>query len=162
MNKAAVFFEKHNMKDRIRHFDESSATVELAAAAIGCPLEQIAKTISLHTEMPCGCMVIVAAGDAKIDNRKFKSAFHRKAALLKREEVEPLTGYPVGGVCPFGLKPGVKVYLDISLKRFETVYTACGTPNSVIGLTADELWRFAEPVGWIDVCKGWREAGTTE
>lgn len=155
MNQAVRFFQERNLEKRIQVFDESSATVELAAAAIGCQPEEIAKTISLHTASIEGCMLIVAAGDGKIDNAKFKARFGHKAVMLKREEVELFTGHPVGGVCPFVLKEGVKVYLDVSLKRFQTVYTACGTPNSVIGLTPDELWKLAESADWVDVCKGW-------
>lgn len=153
MNRAIDFLKVRGMEARIREFDCSSATVELAAAAIGCPPEQIAKTLSFAGKD--GSILIVAAGDAKIDNSKFKAQYREKAVMLPREQVEALTGYPVGGVCPFAVKEGASVYLDISLKRFETVYTACGTDNCVIGLTLAELEQLSAHRGWVDVCKNW-------
>lgn len=155
MNQVAEFFKNHGLLDRIQAFDTSSATVELAARAIGCPMEQIAKTISLHSGD--GCRLIVAAGDAKIDNQKYKAQFGQKAVMLGRDEVPAFTGHPVGGVCPFIVKEGVQVYLDVSMKRFLTVYTACGAPNSVIGLTLPELEQYSGFIGWVDICKGWQD-----
>lgn len=156
MNQVTIFFETEGLGGRIRIFDASSATVELAAQAVGCPAAQIAKTISLTAED--GCILLVAAGDAKIDNGKFKSFFGRKAVMLAREQVPLLTGHPVGGVCPFLCKAGTTVWLDSSLKRFQLVYTACGDANSVIGLSLPELERFSGYTDWVDVCKNWQTA----
>ena len=134
-------------------FEESSATVELAAQAVGCEPKRIAKTLSfLVEEKP---ILIVAAGDAKIDNSKYKAFFHTKAKMLSRDEVENLIGHNVGGVCPFGINEGVTVYLDESLKRFETVFPAAGSSNSAIQLTIPELEKYSASTGWVDVCKNW-------
>lgn len=139
---------------RILELDASSATVELAAKALGCEPERIAKTLSFYgPEHP---ILIVAAGDAKIDNAKFKHRFGLKARMLKAEEVEEAIGHAPGGVCPFGVKDGTEVYLDESLRRFETIYPACGTSNSAICLTPAELEQFSKSNGWVDVCKGWQ------
>lgn len=154
MNPVMAFFTEQGLSERVREFDVSSATVELAAQAVGCQPEQIAKTLSFQAED--GCVLIVAAGDARIDNGKYKSVFGRKAAMLSREDVPALTGHPVGGVCPFLLKDGVLVYLDSSLKRFDVVYAACGSPNSAVGLTPEELHKLSNAAGWIDVCKDWQ------
>ena len=146
-----AWFRALGMEDRVREFEVSSATVDLAAQALGVEGARIAKTLSFKTEE--GCMLILAAGDARIDNRKFKDRFHFKARMLSAEEVPELTGHPVGGVCPFGCKPGVPVYLDESLKRFTTVFPAVGSPSSAIELDLEELFRYAKALEWIDVCK---------
>ena len=139
------------MEDRGLEFDVSSATVELAAKAIGVEGARIAKTLSFKT--PEGCMLILAAGDARVDNHKFKERFHMKARMLTADEVLELVGHPVGGVCPFGCNEGVPVYLDESLKRFETVFPAVGSANSAIELNLDELFRYSKAIEWVDVCK---------
>lgn len=148
------YFKQFGIDSRIREFETSSATVELAAEAIGCAPERIAKTISFKVGEKA--VLIVAAGDAKIDNSKFKAQFHTKAKMLTPEEVEHLVGHSVGGVCPFGINEGVDVYLDISLKRFDSVYPACGSSNSVIELTLEELEKYSGYTEWIDVCKNWQ------
>ena len=139
------------MEDRVLEFDVSSATVELAAKAVGVEGARIAKTLSFKT--PEGCMLILAAGDARVDNHKFKERFHMKARMLTADEVLALVGHPVGGVCPFGCNEGVPVYLDESLKRFETVFPAVGSANSAIELNLDELFRYSKAIEWVDVCK---------
>lgn len=153
-NPAIQYFEKQGMGGHIRQFDGSSATVELAAAAIGCQPEQIAKTLSF--KQGDGCLLVVAAGDARIDNAKFKARFGMKATMLTAEQVLQHVGYPVGGVCPFALKQEVPVYLDESLKRFTTVFAACGSPNSVIQLTLEQLMLHSGSQTWVDVCKNWQ------
>lgn len=155
IEKARRYLEGFGAADRILELPESSATVELAAQALGCEPERIAKTISFYGEE--GVILIVAAGDAKIDNKRFKEKFGLKAKMLTVEDAEKLIGHAVGGVCPFGVNKGVKVFLDESLKRFDTVYPACGSSNSAIKLTISELEKFAAPEGWADVCKGWRD-----
>ena len=154
---AKAHLKKYGLEDRIRLFDVSSATVELAAAALGCEDCRIAKTLSFMPAEGDGCILIVAAGDTKIDNAAFKAQFGVKARMLQPEEVERRVGHAVGGVCPFGVNDGVNVYLDNSLRRFDKVYPACGTPNSAVELTLAELETAAEPEGWTDVCKGWCE-----
>ena len=145
---------RFGFEDRITLFDVSSATVELAAQAVGCAPAMIAKTLSFDVN---GTVVLIlAAGDAKIDNSKYKAQFACKARMLAHEEAESRIGHAVGGVCPFGVNDGVKVYLDISLKRFETVYPACGTANSAVRLSPTELELCAMPEAWIDVCKNWQ------
>lgn len=139
------------MEDRVLEFDVSSATVELAAQALQCEGCRIAKTLSFHVGDKV--VLIVSAGDAKIDNKKYKAQFGKKAKMLSYEETEPLIGHPVGGVCPFAVNDGVKVYLDESLKRFETVFPACGSANSAIELTIPELEQYSNADGWVDVCK---------
>lgn len=148
---AKAHLEKYNLADRIQLFDVSSATVELAAQAVGVEGARIAKTLSFKLES--GCILILAAGDARIDNKKYKATFHKKASMPSAEEVLEQIGHPVGGVCPFGIKPGVPVYLDESLKRFDIVYPAAGTGNSAVKLTIDELYTCSEAIGWVDVCK---------
>ena len=148
-----AYFAQYNMQNRIQEFAVSSATVELAAEALHTEAKRIAKTLSFMVEDKP--VLIVAAGDAKIDNPKFKAQFHTKAKMLGFDEVEPLVGHAVGGVCPFGVPDGVDVYLDISLKRFETVFPACGSANSAIELTIPELEQYAGYISWIDVCKAW-------
>jgi len=140
-------------EDRIQLFDVSSATVELAAQAVGCEPAMIAKTLSF--DVGGAVVLILAAGDAKIDKQKYKAQFSTKAKMLAHDEAEERTGHAVGGVCPFGVKDGVQIYLDISLKRFETVYPACGTANSAVRLSPDELEQCSRPIAWIDVCKNW-------
>ncbi len=147
------YFAQYNIQDRIQEFVVSSATVELAAEALHTDAKRIAKTLSFMVEDKP--VLIVAAGDAKIDNPKFKAQFHTKAKMLGFDEVEPLVGHAVGGVCPFGVRDGVAVYLDISLKRFETVFPACGSANSAIELTIPELEQYSGFASWIDVCKAW-------
>ncbi len=146
-----AWFRALGMEDRVREFTVSSATVELAALALGVEGARIAKTLSFKT--PEGCMLILAAGDARIDNHKFKDKFHMKAKMLTADEVLELVGHPVGGVCPFGCKEGIPVYLDESLKRFTTVFPAVGSPSSAIELNLDELFRYSRALEWIDVCK---------
>ena len=155
IEKVREYFKAFGMVDRILEFDVSSATVELAAQAVGCEPERIAKTLSFM--LPEGPILIVAAGDAKIDNRKFKDQFHTKAKMLTPDEVVELVGHAIGGVCPFGINEGVTVYLDESLKRFETVFPACGSSNSAIELTIPDLEKYSGYSAWIDVCKGWGE-----
>ena len=147
------YFEPFDMADRIREFPVSSATVELAAAALGCEGCRIAKTLSFSVDG--AAVLIVAAGDARVDNGKFKAFFHTKARMLTPQEAADLVGHAVGGVCPFGVNEGVTTYLDVSLRRFETVFPACGSSNSAIELTLPELEKYSQAKAWIDVCKGW-------
>ena len=152
-----AFLKEQGLEGRIHEFDSSSATVALAAEALGTEPARIAKTLSFVNGDTC--ILIVAAGDAKIDNRKFKDFFGRKATMLAPDEVLRLTGHAVGGVCPFAVNPGVKIYLDASLRRFETVFPACGSSNSAIELTISELEQYSRFDAWVDVCKGWRAEG---
>ena len=147
------YFEPYGMADRIREFPVSSATVELAAAALGCEGCRIAKTLSFSVDE--AAVLIVAAGDARVDNGKFKAFFHTKARMLSPQEAADLVGHAVGGVCPFGVNEGVSTYLDVSLRRFETVFPACGSSNSAIELTLPELEKYSQAKAWIDVCTGW-------
>lgn len=151
MERARAHLEKYGLADRILEFDVSSATVALAAQALGCEPEHIAKTLSF--ERGEGALLILAAGDARIDNAKFKQRFGMKARMLSTDRVEPLIGHAVGGVCPFGVRPGVEVYLDASLRRFDVIYPAAGTPKSAVRLSVPELERASEAIGWVDVCK---------
>lgn len=151
IDKVKAHFRKFDMEDKILEFDVSSATVELAAQAIGCEPERIAKTLSFYVEE--NAILIVAAGDAKIDNSKYKKTFHCKAKMIPGTEVEEHIGHAVGGVCPFGINDGIKIYLDESLKRFETVFPACGSSNSAIELTISELEQYSGFDSWVDVCK---------
>lgn len=148
------YFKKWDMEERVIELDVSSATVDLAAQAIGCEPKRIAKSLSFMVSDEA--ILIVAAGDAKIDNPKYKAQFGTKAKMLKADEVLELIGHEVGGVCPFGINEGVSVYLDESLKRFDTVYPACGSSNSVIELTIEELEKYSNYSSWVDVCKGWQ------
>lgn len=150
MEELTNYFKEYNLDSRIKTFP-SSATVELAAKALNCSPENIAKTLSFDVNN--NTILIVTSGDMKIDNAKFKNKFNVKPRMLKFEEVEEKTGYPVGGVCPFNLKGNVIVFLDISLKRFHYIYPACGTPNSAILLCIDELEKYSDFKEWIDVCK---------
>ena len=151
IEKGRAYLARFGMEDRILEFPVSSATVELAAAALGVEGARIAKTLSFKRED--GCILIVAAGDARIDNHKFKELFHMKAKMLTLDEVLELVGHPVGGVCPFGINEGINVYLDESLKRFTTVFPAVGSGNSAIELTLDELYRVANARAWVDGCR---------
>lgn len=151
VEKVKDFFAKYGMENRIKEFSVSSATVELAADALECEPCRIAKTLSFMVGSKP--ILIVAAGDAKIDNRKYKAQFGTKAKMLKPDDTVSLIGHPVGGVCPFAVNEGVTVYLDISLKRFDTVFPACGSSNSAIELTIAELEKYSSYFSWIDVCK---------
>lgn len=151
IEKGRAYFRQFGMEDRVREFEQSSATVELAAQAVGVEPARIAKTLSF--KKGDGCILVLAAGDARIDNRKFKDFFHMKAKMPTPDEVLELVGHPVGGVCPFGINDGVEVYLDESMRRFETVFPAVGSANSAIELDLDELYRYSGAKQWIDVCK---------
>ena len=147
------YFAGFGMAGRVLEFDVSSATVDLAAQALGVKPERIAKTLAFENGE--ACFLVVTAGDAKIDNTKFKAVFKMKASMLNPDDALRLTGHAVGGVCPFALPPGVPVYLDVSMKRFETVFPTCGSSSSAIELTCDELYRTSTALAWVDVCKGW-------
>ena len=150
------YLKQWNYEDKIQEFDESSATVELAAHAVGVIPAQIAKTLSFKVDD--ACVLIVAAGDAKIDNHKYKQYFHAKAKMLTQEEVIDFTGHAIGGVCPFAVdRSRVKVYLDVSMKRFDIMYPAAGSSSSAVKLTIPELETCSGYEEWIDVCKGWQE-----
>lgn len=152
IERVRAYFRERNMEDRVQEFEVSSATVELAAKALNVKGQRIAKTLSFHVDDHV--VLIVAAGDAKIANPKYKAQFHTKAKMLSHEEAETLIGHAVGGVCPFAVNEGVDVYLDESLKRFETVFPACGSSNSAIELTIPELEANCDHFqGWVDVCK---------
>lgn len=153
IDRVKTYFRQYGMEEKVKEFDVSSATVELAAQALSCEPARIAKTLSFMVDGHA--MLIVAAGDVKIDNHKYKEQFHTKAKMLSPEEAETLVGHAIGGVCPFAVNEGVTVYLDESLKRFETVFPACGSSNSAIELTISELEKYALPVQWVDVCKGY-------
>ena len=151
IKKGRAYFRQFGMEDRVQEFSVSSATVELAALALGVDGARIAKTLSF--KKGDSCILIPAAGDARIDNRKFKEKFHMKAKMPSPDEVLELVGHPVGGVCPFGINDGIDVYLDESLKRFTTVFPAVGSGNSAIELNLDELFKYSNAIEWIDVCK---------
>lgn len=153
IEKVRACFEQFGIADRILEFPVSSATVELAAQALHCEPSHIAKTLSFTG--PDGPILVVAAGDTRVHNAKFKSQFGVKAKMLSREDAETQIGHAVGGVCPFAVNPGVQVYLDVSMKRFPTVFPACGSSNSAIELTMEELERYSNALGWVDVCKDW-------
>ncbi|MDF2548506.1 MAG: hypothetical protein K0R93_3404 [Anaerosolibacter sp.] len=155
IDKVREYLKRWNKDEMILEFDVSSATVELAAQALHCEPERIAKTLSFKVDD--NYILIVAAGDTKIDNAKFKGLFKTKAKMLAPDEVIEFVGHEIGGVCPFGVNDNVRVYLDISLRRFNTVFPACGSSNSAIELTPDELEKYSNSLGWIDVCKGWQE-----
>ena len=148
-----AYFKTCGREGDVLEFPVSSATVELAAQALGVIPARIAKTLSFLVEDRC--ILILAAGDAKIDNKKYKAQFHTKANMLLAGQVEPLTGHAVGGVCPFANPEGTTAYLDVSLKRFDTVFPAAGSPNSAIELSCAELEAFSHSAGWVDVCKDW-------
>ena len=153
IEKVRAYFQELGIEERIMEFDESSATVELAAEAVGTEPERICKTLSF-LKPEGGCVLIQAAGDARIDNRKFKDQFHFKAKMLKADQVVEYTGHAIGGVCAFGIeRDDVDVYCDESLKRFETVFPACGSANSAAEFTPEELEKYSNASGWIDVCR---------
>lgn len=156
IEKVRAYFRECGMEDRVLEFSESSATVALAAQVLGVAEARIAKTLSFQVKDRV--VLIVMAGDARIDNPKYKARFAAKAKMLGHDEAAELVGHAVGGVCPFAVNEGVEVYLDESLKRFGTVFPACGSASSAIELTIAELEQYAKPVGWVDVCKGWRDA----
>ena len=153
IEKVKAYFKECGMEEKVQELDVSSATVELAAAALHCEPQRIAKTLSFMVDGHA--VLVVAAGDAKIDNPKYKAQFGTKAKMLSLEEVETMVGHAVGGVCPFAVNEGVDVYLDVSLKRFTTVFPACGSSNSAIELTIPELEEHSGYIGWVDVCKGY-------
>ena len=153
IEKVKAYFKEHGMEDRVRELDMSSATVELAAAALNCEPQRIAKTLSFMVDGHA--VLVVTAGDARIDNAKYKTQFSTKAKMLSPEEAETLVGHAVGGVCPFAVNEEVEIYLDVSLKRFDTVFPACGSSNSAIELTIAELEEYSGYIGWVDVCKGY-------
>lgn len=155
IEKVKKYFAEYGMEDKVLEFDVSSATVELAAEALGCEPARIAKTLSFRRDE--GCLIVVMAGDAKIDNKKFKQKFAMKARMLSAEEVDTLVGHAIGGVCPFAINEDIPVYLDVSMRRFDTVFPACGSSNSAIELTCDQLEQYSHSLEWVDVCKGWQD-----
>jgi prolyl-tRNA editing enzyme YbaK/EbsC (Cys-tRNA(Pro) deacylase) len=151
LEEAKTYLVNKGYGDRIRIFEVSSATVELAAVAVGTEPARIAKSLTFMVgEQP---VMIIAAGNAKVSNSKYKAYFHKKAKMLTRDEVNALIGHDVGGVCPFGIHDGVEVYLDVSLQRFDLVYPACGSSNSAVELTPNELDKLSGSKAWIDVCE---------
>ena len=155
IEKVKAYFSSVGIAERVLEFDVSSATVALAAEALHCEPARIAKTLSFLSGE--SAILVVAAGDAKVDNARFKAEFGMKAKMLTPEDAVRLIGHAVGGVCPFAVNEGVPVYLDESLRRFDTVYPACGSSNSAIELTIPELEKYSRCERWVDVCKGWRE-----
>ncbi len=153
VERARAHLQKYGLEGRILEFGQSSATVEEAAQAVGCGPERIAKTLSFLAGEDA--LLIVTAGDARIDNAKYKGRFGAKARMIPGGEVEERIGHAVGGVCPFGVKNGVKVYLDVSLRRFQSVFPACGAANNAIELTIPELEKTSRYEAWVDVCKDW-------
>ena len=151
MERARAYLASKGLEDRIMEFEESSATVELAARLVGCEPSRIAKTLSFHVGDRVA--LVLFAGDARVDNRKFKDTFHSKAKMLAASEAEELIGHGVGGVCPFGVNEGCDVYLDESLRRFDVVYPAAGNAASAVRLTLDELEEACSPCAWVDVAK---------
>lgn len=155
IEKVREYFKQFQADDRIVEFSTSSATVELAAQAVGCNPERIAKSLTFVGDERT--IMIVMAGDAKVDNAKYKAYFHYKAKMLPTADAEKLVGHAVGGVCPFAVENGVEVYLDESLKRFTTVYPACGSANSAIELSIAQLEEYSQNfIAWVDVTKGWQ------
>ena len=151
IEKVREFMKQHGMEDKILEFSVSSATVELAAEAVGTEGKRIAKSLSFLVDGKA--VMIVAAGDGRIDNKKYKAEFSCKAKMLTPEQVDDMIGHSIGGVCPFAVNDGVQVYLDESLKRFETVFPACGSSNSAIELTLEELQKYSGAEKWVDICK---------
>ena len=151
IEKVRAYFKTLGIEDKIQEFDVSSATVELAAQALCCDEARIAKSITMNINGEC--VIIVTAGDVKIDNPKYKAEFSTKAKMLTHEQALEMTGHAVGGICPFALNDGCRVYLDESLKRFDYVYPACGSSNSAVKLTPDELEKYSHSIKWVDVCK---------
>ena len=157
ISRVRAYLQPLGLEGRIREFEVSSATVELAARAAGVIPARIAKSLSLM--LPEGPILLVTAGDARIDNPRFKAQFRAKAKMLSAEEVALRIGHAVGGVCPFAINGDVRTWLDVSLKRFDTVFPACGSANSAIELSCDALEAAAQNfAGWVDVCKGWQDA----
>ena len=153
IERARKYFSDMGIEDRVREFEVSSATVEKAAEAVGCQPMRIAKSLSFMIKgVPT---IVVVAGEARIDNRKFKDEFSAKAKMIDPNELEELVGHEMGGICPFGIKDGVDVFLDISLKLFETVFPACGSDNSAIELSIEEMEKYSNYIKWVDVCKNW-------
>jgi prolyl-tRNA editing enzyme YbaK/EbsC (Cys-tRNA(Pro) deacylase) len=152
IEKVREYFKQFGIEDKIQELENSSATVELAAKALNTEPARIAKSLSFKVEEKA--ILIICAGDVKIDNAKYKALFKAKAKMLTPDEVVEFIGHEIGGVCPFGIKEGVNVYLDESLKRFTTVFPACGSSNSAIELTIPELEKYSNYTQWIDVCKG--------
>ncbi|RYL94309.1 YbaK/EbsC family protein [Sporolactobacillus sp. THM7-4] len=152
-----TYFQQFNREKDIIELELSSATVDLAAKALHVEPERIAKTLAFRGEDRVGAMLVVSAGDAKIDNKKFRHTFGFKAHMLSPEETLNLVGHAVGGVCPFALKHDWPVFMDVSLQRFERVFPACGSSTSAIELTIDELYQYGKAKEWVDVCKGWQE-----
>lgn len=155
IDKVRAYFRSLGMEDRVLEFEHSSATVELAAEALNCEPKRIAKTLSF--KIGDAAILIVTAGDAKIDNAKYKARFGSKAKMLTPDEAVEMIGHAVGGVCPFAVNDGVTVYLDESLKRFETVFPACGSSNSAIEMTIPDLETYSGYTDWVNVCKAWEE-----
>ena len=155
IERVKAYFRELGIENRIKEFDVSSATVELAAEALGCEGKRIAKSLSFMIDGKA--ILVVCAGDGKVDNAKYKARFGAKAKMLTPDEAVSLVGHAVGGVCPFAVNDGVDIYLDISLKRFETVFPACGSSNSAIELTICELEKYSNYIEWVDVCKAWQE-----
>ena len=153
LEKVLNYFDSVGLKERVKVFEQSSATVELAALAVGCEPAHIAKTMSFLQGDKA--ILIVTAGDARIENKKYKALFHQKAKMIPWDDVESYIGHAPGGVCPFEINKGVDTYLDVSLKRFETVYPAAGSDNSAVALSIDELEKHSRSKGWIDICKDW-------
>ena len=153
IEKVREYFKGFGIDNRILEFDVSSATVELAAEALGCEGKRIAKSLSFNVNGEA--ILVVCAGDGKVDNAKYKATFGVKAKMLTPDEAVTLIGHAVGGVCPFAVNDGVKIYLDESLKRFETVFPACGSSNSAIEMTIAELEKYSSYLEWVDVCKNW-------
>lgn len=153
IDKVKEYFSQFGKEQDVQEFQVSSATVDLAAAALGVEGARIAKSMSFYEKEGDGCLIVVTAGDQKVDNSKFKHFFCMKARMLKGDDVERLTGHAPGGVCPFCNPEGTRVYLDESMKRFDTVFPACGSSNSAIELTCEELENYSRSQGWVDVCK---------
>lgn len=160
IEKGRAYFRALGLEDRVLEFDVSSATVDLAAKALGIEGARVAKTLSFKIGEQV--ILILTQGDAKIDNHKYKEKFHAKAKMLTPDECVELVGHPVGGVCPFGINDGIDVYLDVSLKKFSSVFPAVGSGNSAIELTPEELFRYSNAIEWIDVCKLPEEAPAQE
>ncbi|WP_394927473.1 YbaK/EbsC family protein [uncultured Robinsoniella sp.] len=155
IDKVKAYLKEFDVEDKVMEFETSSATVELAAQAVGVEPARIAKTLSFKSKSGDHAVLIVTAGDTKIDNSKFKGFYGMKAKMLSPEEVEEMAGHAVGGVCPFAVPETAEIYLDESLKRFDTVFPACGSSNSAIELTCAQLEKYAKAKEWVDVCKGW-------
>lgn len=154
IEKVKAYFRQWQIEHRIMEFEVSSATVELAAVAAGCEPARIAKSLTFKVGEQC--ILVVTAGDAKVDNGKYKAQFASKAKMLSPDEVKEMVGHAVGGVCPFAVNEGVDIYLDESLRRFETVFPACGSSNSAIELAIHEMESYSGYKAWIDVCKDWQ------